>query len=217
MSLEIDYRARKLTKEEIARRNELAGQEMKVCCKCRRELPYARFSRLKSTRDGLAVQCKDCAARYYQRAKRLYTFVSADFSALKAAAEKRGIAFELSADGLRHWWGNVPEVCVYCNQSVEEVAQAAGRIFGLAESSRFFNNLSSRLRWSYKQKNPVRRLSVDRKDNEGPYSLGNIQKACFICNYLKGSILTDEEMDYLAPRLWARIHAAIRATGGSEG
>ena len=212
MSLEIDYRTRKLTKEEIAHRDHLALMGKKVCCKCRLELPFASFSMSKSARDGLAPQCKECVARYYQRAKELYIFASADFSALREAAKKRGIPFELTMDGLRNWWGATPEVCVYCRQGAEEVGRLMGLVMENPGRNRFLENLSARVRFAYKGNRPIRRLTIDRKDNEAGYTLDNIQKACYICNYLKGSVLTDEEMNYLAPRLWERIRASCEVT-----
>lgn len=204
----VDYRKYRMTNEEYKRREALALEGIKTCCKCRGEFPIGSFSLLHRTKDGRAPQCKACAAAYYQRAKELFTFASSDFSAIRAAANSRGIPFELTATGLRAFWQNTPEVCAYCAQGAEEVGRLAALIVEGQEGSRFLANLSARIRWAFKRRHPSRRLTIDRKDNEGSYTLGNIQKACFICNYLKGAVLTDEEMHYLAPRLWARIKEA---------
>lgn len=206
--LDIDYRLRRLTKEEVAHRDELATRGLKVCCKCRKEMPFDRFSRCKATRDGMSHQCKGCASLYYQRSKKTHTFVSADLSALRKAAEDRGLEFSLQSDGLRRWWQNTPEVCVFCGQGADEVGRIVEVVVRDQGKSRFLSNVAAKIRWAYKRKSPVRRLTIDRKDNEAGYTLDNIQKCCFICNSLKGALLTDDEMAYLAPRLWARIRAA---------
>lgn len=39
-----------------------------------------------------------------------------------------------------------------------------------------------------------KRLTIDRKNNNLPYSIENIVFACTWCNKVKGEILTEEEM-----------------------
>ena len=48
------------TREETLRREKLAEQGLKVCGKCKRELPFDCFAQSKSTKDGLYCYCKDC-------------------------------------------------------------------------------------------------------------------------------------------------------------
>ena len=49
-------------------------------------------------------------------------------------------------------------------------------------------------------------MSIDRKDNELPYSPDNVVPCCFLCNKIKGSFFTEEEMkkigkEFIAPKL----------------
>lgn len=53
-----------ITKEEQKRRAELLAKGLKVCFKCGRVLPVEQFSKNKNRKDGLAPQCKKCAAKY---------------------------------------------------------------------------------------------------------------------------------------------------------
>lgn len=208
MSGEDNRRSRPST-GELQRRGELLLRGIKVCCRCRRELPVSEFAALHSAKDGYAPQCRGCQRAYYQQAKARSVFAASDFGAIRAAAVRRGIPFEVTAVALRRLWLNTPETCAYCGQGPDAVGEAAARIMERQEGNRFLSALAAKLRWAYKQKHPSRRLTIDRKDNEGAYTLENIQKACFICNFLKGAILTDEEMAFLAPRLWDRINAAL--------
>lgn len=62
----------RLTKEEKARRDELAKQGIKVCCKCKEEKPFSEFSKCKGKAYGVNNKCKICFKQYYQENKELF-------------------------------------------------------------------------------------------------------------------------------------------------
>lgn len=50
--------------EEKLRREGLAKQGLKICSKCKRELPYESFSKNSSSKDGYNSYCKECYKEY---------------------------------------------------------------------------------------------------------------------------------------------------------
>lgn len=57
----------RITKEEKARRDELAEQGIKVCSNCKREKNFIEFSKNSSKDDGLQNTCKRCVREYKQK------------------------------------------------------------------------------------------------------------------------------------------------------
>lgn len=51
----------KISKQEAQRRKELFEQGIKVCSKCKKELPLNHFTKEKCKKDGYCSLCKDCA------------------------------------------------------------------------------------------------------------------------------------------------------------
>ena len=49
-----------LSKEEALRRDELFKQEIRICSKCKRELPLSMFTKDCTNKYGLSTLCKDC-------------------------------------------------------------------------------------------------------------------------------------------------------------
>lgn len=55
-----------LNKEEKIRREKLAQLGLKVCSKCKRELPFDCFTKNKNNKDGYNTQCKECYAEWHR-------------------------------------------------------------------------------------------------------------------------------------------------------
>ena len=62
----------KITKEEAARRENLARVGLKVCSKCKRELPYSCFSVERGKKDGHRSICRECASEMERQRKPKY-------------------------------------------------------------------------------------------------------------------------------------------------
>ena len=69
---------------------------MKICSRCKRELPTTKFSALTEARDGLGYQCKECVSEYHalpankaKRAERRANPVNRARDAVSAAAWRR--------------------------------------------------------------------------------------------------------------------------------
>jgi hypothetical protein len=52
-------------------------------------------------------------------------------------------------------------------------------------------------------------LTIDRANNERGYDLGNLVKACWICNSVKGHFLTSHEMKTVGQRIRDEIEAGL--------
>jgi len=81
-------------------------------------------------------------------------------------SEKR----EISKEDFIKWYNSQDKKCVYCGILGEEIR---GEIFRCWET---------------------KRLQIDRKDSDKPYKEGNLVLACPICNFIKGSYFTYNEM-----------------------
>lgn len=90
-----------------------------------------------------------------------------------------------SLDEMKLFW-DTPHICAYCLISEEEWIKKQMILPG-------------------KNRIQKRKLEVDRKDSNKGYTLNNIVWACHLCNTIKNSILTYEEMKeigikYIMPR-----------------
>lgn len=102
------------------------------------------------------------------------------------------------------WWATTPEICYYCGVSFEEHASFRELILS-------GNPAASRFREIFSNKNHAKQIamSVDRKVPSLGYILNNICKACWICNYVKGGIITEEQMLWLAPQIATELRSIV--------
>jgi len=198
-----------LTPDELAARTALHDSGYRVCRKCRKTKPLNDFCKHPTLWGGRNTRCRACIAEGYQESKSRSVFVSSDYGAIRAAAEKRGLKFAINRPDLEALWSTLPDTCAYCGQGPTEVSRLAELCLKYDGPNRSIPQFVSRFKWCYHRHRTIKRLTIDRRDNEGDYTAENIVKACMICNYLKGSILTEEEMRYLAPRVWSRVRAAL--------
>jgi 5-methylcytosine-specific restriction endonuclease McrA len=69
------------------------------------------------------------------------------------------------------WYNNQEQKCYYCDRTLGEIKR------DITE-----------------QKTHKNRLTIDRKDNNGGYSINNIALACRRCNEIKGNYFTENKM-----------------------
>lgn len=103
------------------------------------------------------------------------------FHTIKRNARYRNIAVSITKEEFVKWWYEQKQVCVYCDIPVERMAYVD------------------------KKRKLVKRLSVDRIDNEKGYENKNLALACLKCNFIKSNILSFDEMreigqKYLKPK-----------------
>jgi len=91
---------------------------------------------------------------------------------MRLRSRRRGDAFFLIVEDFVQWYLETEDKCAYCGIP----AKYLENVYGLRKKLRTGS------------------LSVDRKDNKQPYSLGNIVKACWQCNTTKSDTFSFEEM-----------------------
>ena len=116
----------------------------------------------------------------------------ARWNSLDKSSEKRNINFNITLEELSNWGKITPEKCYYCGLSSENY-NIIKDYLNYNESK---NSLINKYQWQCLagHRKHISILTVDRKDNNRGYEMGNIVKSCWFCNWLKGAELTEEEM-----------------------
>lgn len=161
---------------------------MRTCKKCGAEKSLEDFPKHPRYKEGRKWQCKECNAvegEQYRRRKGMAPRKRANsqvpyrrsgaykYVKVREGAQKRKIPVLFGRDDFAAWFDAAPKVCTYCG--IEE-ADLKG--------------------WTRNHRHQT--ITVDRRDNDQPYDLSNLVLACFPCNQIKGSFLTEEEMRKVA-------------------
>lgn len=96
------------------------------------------------------------------------------FSSLKSGAKRRGIAVEFTIDEFVQWWNYYNRDEAYCHYCLRT----------MAEIRRYPDSVNER----------AKRLTIDRANNNEPYTLVNIRPSCYRCNSIKGDYFSEQEM-----------------------
>ena len=215
-------------------------QQLKRCTKCDQHKQPTEFRHHRSTKDGLQFWCMSCQSksqrkylsttqgRQQQRlAQKTYRKTSGGRETqrksqskfnktprgkilrLKARSKSRGLSVTISAGDFERWWKESPHVCGYCGCTTEEYRHTARCLRGYEGEKRLLRLLRGKLlklgTAAYFD------LTIDRADNELGYDFGNLVKACWICNSVKGHFLTSHEMKMVGPRIRKEIDAGLAA------
>jgi hypothetical protein len=119
---------------------------------------------------------------------------------LKRSAERRGVPFTLSPHEYITWRVSTEDVCHYCGMDAETFREAKLLVLESPALMRFREVFANPAHAK------MQHLSIDRKDPEKGYTLENICKACWICNYIKGGVLTEAQMKQLGPQLYSQFN-----------
>jgi len=92
---------------------------------------------------------------------------------LKQSAKRRKISFELNKTDFVEWFKKQDLTCCFCKREL------------------IYN---SNLLTKEERNNKNRFLSIDRINNEIGYRFDNIQLCCYLCNVIKNSFFSNEEM-----------------------
>lgn len=179
----------KLSREDAERmRGNWAEKEPSIegtkrCGTCHEVKPRTEFHRNLTRADGFTGSCKACVAsksksRY--KGKRRLRVV---FTGIRRRSRLSGLPFEMTFDEFCRWdaaHGPIKQrKCLICKSTI-------------SESKRFQRLRGTPLLYGF---------SVDRIDSKQGYRIGNIQQICYICNTIKSSWFTTQDMQLLGPDL----------------
>lgn len=189
--------------------------QTKTCIKCKVEKPVGEFPKNVRIPGGYHYYCKTCMNAYIkayqqtgkgeesvrraaekQRTTGYFRFGKGAIHILKQGAIKRGIPFLISADELGTWWKSVPDTCAYCGISIDQYRHLRDRILKYTGTN--YDILKFRRLFRSPKHAAINWMTIDRKDNSRGYELTNMLKACWICNGIKGSLLTWEDVTLIA-------------------
>ncbi len=119
------------------------------------------------------------------------------YSSIKQNAKKRGIDFKIKQDEFLDWYKKQEKACSYCgipqNRLAGKFTPRARKTYNKNEGH--YDGKKGKYNYS-----STPRLSIDRLDNSGSYTLDNITLACHLCNSIKFDILSADEMREIGQR-----------------
>ena len=198
----------------------------KTCRACGTDKPVSEFPTNNRNRDGLHSYCKVCqqakTKEYYQTpagkesmrrgAAKLqeagyYKTGKGAIAKFQISAEAKGLICTLTQAELEIWWQTTPNNCHYCGSTIEEyrslrdhILTYTGLDYEVLKFGRFFRSPKHQA---------IKDMTIDRRDNSQGYKLGNIVKACWICNSLKNDFWTEAQMQMVAPQIMRDLRHAL--------
>lgn len=159
----------------------------KICPKCKLKKSIIDFGKDSYTNDGLKSSCKKCHQKYdsqpkvklmkkhYQESLRgkqmkdkYHYSPEGIYVVIKSSASRRNLTCNLSREEFIKWYNKQEKICHYCNKTEKDSLNDMNR--------------------------KMKRLSIDRKDNNKGYELNNIVLACYKCNMIKSNDISYEKM-----------------------
>ena len=147
----------------------------RTCTRCDRTLPLTEFGKHRGTKDGINLWCKECnrekSNAYYQTPSGIYSQIGSRERYFK----RKPVV--INRQDFVEWYNAQEKKCAYCDIPEEDF---------LLLKERYGSRTN--------------RLTVDCKDNEVGYVVGNMVLACERCNFIKSNLLSFEEMRDVAQR-----------------
>ena len=129
---------------------------------------------------------------YKYKLKRYYYKPKEIYCFLKQNAKRRNLTIKFSYKEFFNWYIKQYQRCHYCKRTLKEV------------------------RNDFREKRPQKRLSIDRIDNEKPYTLDNITLACLRCNFIKSDYFSKKEMKligmFIKRKIWTKAKMMLIIT-----
>jgi len=119
---------------------------------------------------GIKVHDKWCKKYMKLNQRKYHASTKGIYNILKRTAKERKLKL-LSRDDFIKWYNATEKICQYCKRTLEEI-----------QHDKIENS------------NNIRRLSIDRKDNNKGYVLSNLGLACYRCNHVKGNYFSESQM-----------------------
>jgi hypothetical protein len=181
----------------------------KWCSKCKTVKDVSEYTRHPTSKDKLQSQCKACQKQHVQSQLEsgYYLTGKGRISNLQRRSKAKGLEFSLTQTQFKAWWDETPDVCEYCSRSSQDYIELRDMLLTYSGSNsdlKIFQLVLMEGRNSI-----TSNLTVDRKDNHKGYEIGNILKACWICNRVKGHMLHYEDMKLIGPAIISRLMKAI--------
>lgn len=183
--------------------------QSKLCKGCNKVKFLKEFYKSSRTRDKFCSRCTQC---YKDGARKKYDegytrFGQGAICILRRCARAKKIPFDLTADFLKPWWLNQPEVCFYCSIDMNKYIEI--REFILTYKG--INSMVNKFKGFYRSKHlrKTRWMTIDRYDNIKGYTPDNIVKACWICNGFKSNIFNGDQMKIIGPMLISNLISEI--------
>ncbi len=103
---------------------------------------------------------------------------SSKYSVLKSRAGARGIRFDIPKAEFQRWFDEHPKYCSYCDVELTVGTNGKHKIW----------------------------LTIDRKDNDKHYTMGNVTISCMRCNLMKSNDISYELMVKIGKLIEADRH-----------
>jgi len=149
-----------------------------------------------------------CGKVYKFSEKDARAFNSHAVDLLRRRAKKLGVPHTITMKTLRDWWLTTPDVCAYCGSTIDEylkistfLIQYNGNDHTITRFKNAFNLPSHRA---------IDHMTKDRIDLRKGYTVDNLCKACWLCNYAKGSFFTHDEWKLIAPTIIMKLKDAAK-------
>lgn len=197
--------------------------ESKVCTKCKLEKPLDQYAQRKD-RPGRRAYCRACnCARIYEVRKTEHgaelrakyrrnrkatgkTDAGFTWARMRISPRNKAIGFEISKEDFIRFFDSM-STCEYCGCTIDE----------FRNDLKFIRDYDGECEEITKRKHILSvaqadsvRLSIDRKCNEGPYSVENICASCWFCNSIKNRYIPHAAMLVIGRNLRARLEIAKR-------
>ena len=181
--------------------------ETKRCSSCKKEKELELFVRYKMTIDGRHNQCKQCRRDFYNNNKERLLRVQKEY-ALKNKEEisLRSKLYRQTKRGkIMAILSNIKKRCE--NPTNKRYARYGGR--GIKN---FLTYKDISFLFDRDKASEMKRASIDRKDNDGNYSIENCQFIEFVENSIKDTMVKVRQIDFIGKvvKVWDSISQAER-------
>lgn len=170
------------------------------CNMCKMNKQTSEFQYKNKMTGKLQPYCRKCAGIKVKACVTLHSRSNAEYrfsrcpasglSLLKRACHKQNQQLILTANELKNWWDNAPDVCYHCSMTLLELNE----ISTFLKQYQGFDDEILSVKKIHQQKSAITNdFAIDRLNPNAPYAIGNMVKSCAYCNTIKSCILTNDE------------------------
>jgi len=178
--------------------------KIKICSKCKEELPITEFHTDRNTKDRLCYTCKSCQKIYKEEHRKELKKYIKDYHQIHKNEAKKYYKF------------NKNKIIKRQKDYYKTPTGIYNQLKGNAKHRNIEFNIKKEIfiEWyqtqdqkcHYCERTPkesrqidgfgknIQRLTIDRKNNDKGYILNNIVLSCIKCNDIKGNYFTEKEM-----------------------
>ena len=194
-------------------KNRINGLEnRKYCNRCKTVKITSDFNKQSSRNDGLGDYCRECKREkdnQYNRETGNQRFGGSQLNIIQRSAKTRGYECYFTKEKLKEWWFSTIDTCYYCGIEIDEYNKLRDYISNYEGANRYILKFKALTIFSAGKS---KWMTIDRKDNEVGYTVENIVKSCWFCNFVKADFVFDEDMKVIAPKIIGRLSREIEST-----